>query len=117
MSAKILGSIEDGYWSPSQYYYFVDFLGHDPDRRSTDLYEIGSIRWNLALSLLAAWVIVCLCVVRGIQSMGKVVVVMVVIPQIILLILLVIGLTLDGASNGILHFIKPMWKKFLEPSV
>ena len=116
-SANIIGSIEDEYWSPSQYYYFVDFLGHNPGAMEVDLYKIGSIRWQLALSLLAAWLIVCLCVVRGIQSMGNVVVVMVLSPQIILLILLIIGLTLDGASDGISHFIIPKWDKFLELEV
>ena len=30
MSAKIIGNITDRNWSPSQYYYFVDFRGYDP---------------------------------------------------------------------------------------
>lgn len=32
----------------------------------------GEIRWNLCLCLLLAWVIVFLCILKGVKSSGKV---------------------------------------------
>ena len=32
----------------------------------------GQIRWNLCLCLLLAWVIVFLCILKGVKSSGKV---------------------------------------------
>lgn len=32
----------------------------------------GAIRWNLCLCLLLAWVIVFLCILKGVKSSGKV---------------------------------------------
>lgn len=39
---------------------------------SEGLHDPGPVRWPLALCLLAAWVIIFLCMVRGIHSSGKV---------------------------------------------
>ena len=33
---------------------------------------MGHVRWQLALSLLGAWILVCLCLIKGIKSQGKV---------------------------------------------
>ncbi|GIZ01435.1 sodium- and chloride-dependent GABA transporter 1 [Caerostris extrusa] len=38
-------------------------------------------------------------------------------PYFILMILLIRGVTLEGAADGILFFIKPQWEKLLEPKV
>jgi solute carrier family 6 amino acid transporter-like protein 5/7/9/14 len=34
--------------------------------------EMGGIRWQLALCLLLAWVLVCICLAKGIKTSGKV---------------------------------------------
>lgn len=39
---------------------------------SGDIEEPGGLEWQLVVSLLAAWVICYLCVIKGIQSSGKV---------------------------------------------
>ena len=39
---------------------------------SGGLEEMGEIKWQLALCLLLAWVIVFLCLSKGVQSSGKV---------------------------------------------
>ena len=36
---------------------------------------MGTIRWQTALSLLGAWTLVCLCLIKGIKSQGKVTIV------------------------------------------
>lgn len=39
---------------------------------SSGLHDMGGIRWQLALCLLMAWVIVFFCLIKGIKSSGKV---------------------------------------------
>ena len=39
---------------------------------SEGFHDMGGIRWQLALSLLGAWILVGICLIRGIKSQGKV---------------------------------------------
>ena len=39
---------------------------------TTNISHIGAVRWHLCLCLLLAWIIVFLCIVKGIQSSTKV---------------------------------------------
>ncbi|XP_074656875.1 sodium- and chloride-dependent glycine transporter 2-like [Tubulanus polymorphus] len=73
--------------------------------------NLGGLRWQLALCLLAAWAIVFLCVIRGFKSSGKVVYVTATVPYIFLTIILIRGLTLPGAHEGVMFFISPDWNK------
>jgi len=57
--------------SPSQDYYQRVVLGLEKDVTSWE--NFGGLRWQLVLSLLGAWIIVCLCLIKGVQSSGKVV--------------------------------------------
>lgn len=34
--------------------------------------DTGGLNWKMTLSLLVAWILVCLAVIKGIQSSGKV---------------------------------------------
>ena len=68
--------------------------------RSSDLSEIGSIRWTLVAALFAASVIVAAALIKGIKTSGKVVYFTATFPFLLLVILLIRGLTLDGAANG-----------------
>lgn len=36
------------------------------------VHELGSVRWELALCLLLAWVVCYFCVWKGVKSTGKV---------------------------------------------
>ncbi|CAL7937509.1 unnamed protein product [Xylocopa violacea] len=71
--------------------------------------HFGGIRWELLGCLTLAWIICCLCLMRGVQSIGKVVYFTALFPYVMLTALLIRGVTLDGAGDGSLWFITPKW--------
>ncbi|XP_067652464.1 sodium- and chloride-dependent glycine transporter 1-like [Haliotis asinina] len=81
------------------------------------LEQLGSIKWELALCLLASWVLIFVCIVKGVKSVGKVVYVTATLPYIILTILLVRGLTLPGGPSGAMFYLTPDFSKLLEIQV
>jgi SNF family Na+-dependent transporter len=77
----------------------------------------GYPRWELVLCLLLAWIIAFFCVIKGIQSAGKVVYFTALFPYVILTALLIRGSTLPGAYEGIMFYITPDWSRLQSPSV
>ncbi|KAM5301749.1 sodium-dependent proline transporter [Glossophaga mutica] len=77
----------------------------------------GEIRWNLCLCLLLAWVIVFLCILKGVKSSGKVVYFTATFPYLILVMLLVRGVTLPGAWKGIQFYLTPQFHHLLSSKV
>ncbi|XP_060687925.1 sodium- and chloride-dependent neutral and basic amino acid transporter B(0+)-like [Hemiscyllium ocellatum] len=73
--------------------------------RTSSLDETGEIVWHLALCLLLAWLMVGTALLKGIKSSGKVVYFTAIIPYVVLTILLIRGVTLEGASKGIEFYI------------
>ncbi|XP_048400386.2 sodium- and chloride-dependent neutral and basic amino acid transporter B(0+)-like [Stegostoma tigrinum] len=74
-------------------------------QRSSSIEETGNIVWYLALCLLLTWLIVVGALSKGIKSSGKVVYFTVTFPYLFLTILLIQGLTLEGAYKGIDFYI------------
>lgn len=74
MQASLFGRIIDVFFCPSYkrsgpttYFWYRETLNIAPSIESS-----SGLNWKLAVSLLAAWIIVYLCMVRGIKSSGKV---------------------------------------------
>uniref|UniRef100_A0A6I8PEU1 Transporter n=1 Tax=Ornithorhynchus anatinus TaxID=9258 RepID=A0A6I8PEU1_ORNAN len=84
---------------------------------SDGIEDIGNLRWELALCLLAAWTICYFCIWKGTKSTGKVVYVTATFPYIMLLILLIRGVTLPGASEGIKFYLYPDLSRLSDPQV
>lgn len=84
---------------------------------SGSIHELGSIRWELALCLLLSWVICYFCVWKGVKSTGKVVYFTATFPYLMLAVLLVRGLTLPGALNGIKFYLYPDPSRLSDPQV
>ncbi|KAK0041228.1 sodium- and chloride-dependent neutral and basic amino acid transporter B(0+) [Biomphalaria pfeifferi] len=84
--------------------------GIEPDQMGAPLYK-------LALCLLLSWIVVVICLIKGIKSSGKVVYFTATFPYVILLILLVRGSLLDGALDGVKFFIIPDWDKLADIKV
>lgn len=71
---------------------------------------MGLPQWDLVLNLLLAWIVVYLCLVKGIKTSGKAVYFTAIFPYIVLIILLGRAVTLEGASKGIEFYIQPKWE-------
>nr|XP_040050271.1 sodium- and chloride-dependent creatine transporter 1 [Gasterosteus aculeatus aculeatus] len=84
---------------------------------SSGLGETGEFNWELTLCLMAVWVMVYFCVWKGVKSTGKIVYFTATFPYVVLVILLVRGVTLPGAYDGIMYYIKPDWSKLGEAQV
>uniref|UniRef100_A0A8C1RXB9 Transporter n=1 Tax=Cyprinus carpio TaxID=7962 RepID=A0A8C1RXB9_CYPCA len=107
------------YWNTGCKTILINIL---PSRRrvlsiSSGIEEVGSLRWELALCLAIAWVICYFCIWKGPKSTGKVVYVTATFPYFMLLILLLRGITLPGAANGIKFYLYPDISRLSDPQV
>ncbi|CAN9512332.1 unnamed protein product [Ophioblennius macclurei] len=86
--------------SPSEQYW-----NHVVLQRSGGLDETGTVIWQLALCLLLSSIVVAAALIKGIKSSGKVVYFTATFPYLVIFILLVRGVTLEGAETGINYYI------------
>ncbi len=79
--------------------------------------QLGGLNWPLVLGLGLTWIAIYFAIRKGAKSVGKVVLVTVPLPWLLLLILAVRGVTLEGAGAGLNYFLNPDWSKLLDPGV
>lgn len=94
-----------------------EFFHHGVLGITSGIEEQGSIRWPIVLCLFLSWTIVCVCLIRGVKSMGKVVYFTALFPYVVLTTLLIRALTLPGAVNGIIFYLKPDWSRLASAAV
>ncbi|KAL3859741.1 hypothetical protein ACJMK2_009939 [Sinanodonta woodiana] len=97
---------------PTTYFWYRETLQIAPSIDSPSV-----INWKLAVALLFAWLMVYLCVIKGIKSSGKVVYVTATFPYLVLIIFFFRGVTLKGFDKGLEHLFVPEWKRLLDPVV
>ncbi|OWA50488.1 Sodium-dependent proline transporter [Hypsibius exemplaris] len=102
--------------SPEQYFERYVLQSSTKERDFT-LSQPGPVIWQLALCLIFCWIVVFFCLYKGIQSSGKAVYFTSTFPFVILLVLLVRGVLLDGAVEGIIFLFKPQWHRLLDVTV
>jgi len=90
-------------------FFFDSYLGYQGG------HVLGSIRWNIVLTLVLAWVSMYFCIFRGVRLVGKIVWLTVPLPWLMLLILAVRGLTLDGSMQGLAYYLDPVWSELAKP--
>lgn len=78
---------------------------------------IGLPDWKLTVCLLVAWLSIFAVLARGVKSSGKAAYFLAIFPYIIMISLLARAVTLDGAVNGIIFFVKPTWGKLFDANV
>ncbi|UCD13049.1 MAG: sodium-dependent transporter [Thermoplasmatales archaeon] len=94
-------------WGSNAESFFVgNFLG------LTSKPEIlGDIKVPVVLGLIVIWLMIYLILRKGVKSIGKVVLITVPLPTILLIILTIRGLTLPGAMTGISYYLTPDFSK------
>nr|XP_012805026.2 sodium- and chloride-dependent transporter XTRP3 isoform X2 [Jaculus jaculus] len=96
--------------SSTQYFWYRKTLNISPS-----IQESGGVQWEPALCLILAWLVVYLCILRGTESTGKVVYFTALLPYCVLIIYLVRGLTLHGATNGLVYMFTPKVEQLANP--
>ncbi|KAM8925591.1 sodium- and chloride-dependent transporter XTRP3 [Lycaon pictus] len=96
--------------SSTQYFWYRKTLNISPS-----IQDSGRVQWEPALCLVLAWLVVYLCILRGTESTGKVVYFTASLPYCVLLIYLVRGLTLHGATNGLAYMFTPKLEELANP--
>jgi len=90
-------------------FFFKDYLGHQEGP------ALGGIRLKIVYSLIITWVVMYLCIFRGVKLVGKIVWLTVPLPWLMLLILTVRGLTLEGSMQGLAYYLDPVWSELAKP--
>ena len=65
--SKVAASTNLSSKTPSEEYYYYNVL-----EMSEGMEEMGGVNWKLCGCLLFSWIIVLVCLIRGISSLGKV---------------------------------------------
>ncbi|XP_033744015.1 sodium- and chloride-dependent GABA transporter 2-like [Pecten maximus] len=84
---------------------------------SDGIEHMGPVKWDLALTLLFAWIVVYLCICKGIKSSGKVMYVTATSPYLFMTALLIRNSLLEGAIDGVEFYLKPNITKLSEIEV
>ncbi|KAI8120513.1 Sodium-dependent nutrient amino acid transporter 1 [Lucilia cuprina] len=95
-------------------HYFVKVILHETPNIDDG---IGTPDLYLALTLAFSWIVIVSIVICGIKTSGKVAYFLALFPYITMLVLLVRSLTLPGAFDGVLYFLRPQWDKLLDAGV
>ncbi len=109
--------------SASEEYFYKETLniaienGHlDTDINSWSKW--GNMRWEILGCLALSWLIVCLSLIKGTKSYGKVVYFTTLFPYVVLTVLLGYIATLDGFLDGVEFYIVPRdWDKLADVNV
>jgi len=91
-------------------FFFNDFLGLTDGPA-----KLGGIRWPIVFGLFITWVSIVWIIHYGIKRVGRVVMVTVPLPVILLAILVFRGMTLPGAIEGIRFYLTPDFSRLLDP--
>ncbi|XP_045584520.1 sodium-dependent neutral amino acid transporter B(0)AT3 isoform X1 [Procambarus clarkii] len=98
--------------SETAYFWYRQTIDASPS-----ISETGGIKWWMAMCLTFSWLLVWLCIMKGIQSSGKVVYFTAIFPYCILIIFFGRAVTLKGAGEGLKHMFTPDMSKLLNPTV
>lgn len=85
--------------------------------KSSGLHDLGTVKWDMALCLLAVYIICYFSLWKGISTSGKVVWFTALFPYAVLLILLVRGVTLPGSAEGIKYYLNPNFEAITKAEV
>ena len=100
---------------PSLYFFEEVMLRKNGSKYN--LSYLGSLHWDLFGCLAAAWILICLALIKGVKSSIYVAYFTAIYPYVILVILFGIGLSLPGSVDGIKLFLTPDLEKIQHTTV
>ena len=77
----------------------------------------GGMQWELVGTLALAWAVCYCCICNGVKSTGKSSYVTATFPLCMLIILVIRGVTLPGAIDGLTFYLKPDLQRLKDPKV
>ncbi len=96
--------------------YEAAFFTETVRQHSSEAGKMWQLVWPLVGGLAVTWAAVYFILCRGLGRVGKVVMLSVPLPVIVLAILAVRGLTLPGASEGIIYYLTPNYEALKDPA-
>ncbi|KAJ6657152.1 hypothetical protein lerEdw1_002741 [Lerista edwardsae] len=84
---------------------------------SHGIHDVGLPRWQLTLCLLVVVIVLFFSLWKGVKTSGKVVWITATLPYVVLSVLLIHGLTLPGAYDGIKAYLNIDFRRLKEPTV
>jgi len=93
------------------------FFNNDILRLSESPSTFGGIRLPIVGGLAVVWLLIYLSLFKGVETLGKIVYFTVIIPWLIIIIMVIRGLTLPGAMEGIKFYLTPDFSALLKPEV
>ncbi|MFC1485016.1 sodium-dependent transporter [bacterium] len=100
-------------WAADTKGFFFDNILH----LSPNIDKMGFIPAGILFALILIWIAIYFSIWKGVKSVGKVVMITMPLPILLLIIILIRGITLPGALNGILFYIKPDFTALLDLEV
>jgi NSS family neurotransmitter:Na+ symporter len=94
-----------------------EFFFKDVLKLSTGPGQLSGLVWPILFGLLLTWVAVFLIIFKGLGRVGRVVIVTVPLPIILIIILAIRGITLPGAAEGVNFYLAPDFSKLLNGKV
>jgi NSS family neurotransmitter:Na+ symporter len=94
-----------------------NFFNNTLLNKSTSPGILGMVQWPVLLGLAITWILIYLCLFRGVKTLGKIVYFTVGIPWLILIIMVIRGLTLPGAIEGLNYYLTPNFSALKDPIV
>lgn len=89
----------------------------DPAQERPYLADMMRPSGSLVLWSGVTWLAIFVVIASGVRNVGRIVMVTVPLPIVILLVILVRGVTLSGAADGIEFYLTPDWSRLGDPSV
>jgi len=86
-------------------------------QRSSGIDSPGSLRGELVVCLIVAWILVYFALWKSVRSSAKVLYFTATFPYVVLVAFVVFALTLPGADEGLRYFFRPQWDQLLSAKV
>ncbi len=106
----VLGGFRPGYWVQAA----AEEGGGQAERAPPRLFRLTP---GLLIGAFVTWLAIFLIIFKGVHSVGKVVMVTVPLPILLLLVMLLRGVTLPGSAEGLFYYLRPNWEMLKDPSV